>query len=78
MWRGTSARTTSARPDSARARGVEQVFPLHDLQRFFGARRQALLVDRRTGRQPALQGLVLLIGQPVTASGMPSFGWAPA
>ena len=45
------------------ARLVEQVFPLLHLQRFPGARRQALLVNRRAGGQPALQSLVLLIGQ---------------
>jgi len=46
------------------AGGIEQVFPLDDLQRLFGARRQALFVNRRARRQPALQRLVLLIGQP--------------
>ncbi|MNF84617.1 hypothetical protein D3C84_669870 [compost metagenome] len=44
-------------------RRVEQVFPLHHLQRLFRARHEALLIDRRTGGQPALQRLVLLIGE---------------
>ncbi|MNL03784.1 hypothetical protein D3C87_1243320 [compost metagenome] len=47
-----------------RAGSVEQVFPLDDLQRLFGAWRQALFVNRRTRGQPALQRLILLIGQP--------------
>ncbi|MNP12776.1 hypothetical protein D3C76_1050270 [compost metagenome] len=45
------------------ARCIEQVFPLHHLQRFFRARHQGLFIDRRTGSQPALQRLVLLISQ---------------
>ncbi|MNK86742.1 hypothetical protein D3C87_1066600 [compost metagenome] len=45
------------------ARRIEQVFPLHHLQGFPGAGRQRLLIDRRAGRQPALQRLVLLVGQ---------------
>ncbi|MNQ79022.1 hypothetical protein D3C85_939510 [compost metagenome] len=47
----------------AGTRGVEQVFPLHDLQGFPRAGRQPLFIDGRTRGQPALQGLVLLAGQ---------------
>ncbi|MNE26059.1 hypothetical protein D3C80_1194100 [compost metagenome] len=45
------------------SRRIEQVFPLHHLQGFPGAGRQRLLIDRRACRQPALQRLVLLVGQ---------------
>jgi hypothetical protein len=45
------------------ARRVEQAFPLGDLLRLGGAGGQVLRIDRRSGRQPALQGLVLPVGQ---------------
>ncbi|MNP27312.1 hypothetical protein D3C76_1202110 [compost metagenome] len=53
------------------ARGIEQVFPLHHLQRFFRAGHQRLLIDRRTGSQPALQRLVLLVGKAGDCQGHP-------
>ncbi|MNV47921.1 hypothetical protein D3C71_1398050 [compost metagenome] len=45
------------------ARRIEQVFPLDHLLRFLRTRGQGLLIDRCACGQPALQRLVLLVGQ---------------
>ncbi|MCY1310901.1 hypothetical protein D9M70_611430 [compost metagenome] len=58
------------------ARGIEQVFPLHHLQGFPGAGSQGLLIDGSACGQPALQGLVLLVGQAGDGQGHAFLGMA--
>ncbi len=60
------------------AGAVEQLFPFGDLPGLGRAWLDRLVFDRRTGSSQRCIVWYSVSVRPVTANGMPSFGWAPA